>query len=412
MIALDVSLATILLLCLGGLTAWFPIAAIISWVLLLETSPELWLANAFGREAVTGILKAAGLVLAVILGLRAGFKRDRYNPAFAFLFMFTIGLAHGFYPGLSLLESLRSLIGSASPFVFGFIKLPASWRRAVARAVIYGPIFAVAFWAALSLAGQAPIFSVEQGTLRLGGPGEPPFLAGFALVAIYALLLEVLRQPKPADFGLLAVNFMILLLTGARAPLFLAVALMFLALLMPAPGLNAFRRIMILAGAGAVVSIGIIFAGHLSFIRVVGLAQLGEASDLSNRNLVWPVFEQAIAASPWFGWGVGAAKFVVPLGSPLVGLIGTNAAHNEYLRMAVEGGAVGATLLMGLMALWVWRGSAGLPTPSRLILRLSLLAFALHSATDNTLIATTSSVLFMWMAATFATGEEAARAAP
>ncbi len=410
--ALDLSLAACLLLCLGGLTAWFPIAATVAWILLLETSPELWLWNAVGRETVIGITKAAGLVLAVILGMRAGFKRDRYNPAFAFLFMFGVGVAHGLYPGLSLLESVRSLIGSAAPFVFGFVKLPAAWRRAVVRAVIFGPVFALGFWAVLSLAGQDAMFSVEQGAIRLGGPGQPPFLAGFALVAIYALLLELLARPRAVDCWMLAVNFVILLLTGARAPLFLAAMLMVAAVLLPAPGLSAFRRIMILAGAGAAVSLAVIFAGSLSFIRVIGLARLGETADLSNRDLVWPAFERAIAQSPWFGWGAGAGKVVVPVDSPLGALIGTNAAHDEYLRIAVEGGVVGAALLLGLMTLWVWRGSAGLAYPRRMVLRLILLAFAVHSATDNTLIATTSSVLFMWMTAVFATGEEAATAAP
>jgi hypothetical protein len=46
-----------------------------------------------------------------------------------------------------------------------------------------------------------------------------------------------------------------------------------------------------------------------------------------------------------------------------------------------------------------------------MVLRLVLLAFAAHSATDNTLIATTSSVLFMWMTAVFASAEEASTAA-
>jgi O-antigen ligase len=411
MIALDLSLAAILVLCLGGLAAWFPIAATIAWVLFLETSPELWLASAAGREVVIAAAKAAGLVLAVILGLRAGFKGDRYNPAFAFLFMFCVGLMHGLYPGLSLLESLRSLIGSAAPFVFGFVKLPLAWCRAAMRAVIYGPVFAVGFWAVLSLTGQGTLFSLEQGAIRLGGPGQPPFLAGFALIAIYALLLELLARPKLLDCWMLAVNLVILLLTGARAPLFLAVLLMFAAVLLPSPGMNAFRRIMILAFAGAVLSLALIFAGHLSFIRIVGLTQLGEVADLSNRDLIWPAFERAIAQSPWFGWGVGAGKSVLPVNSPLGALIGTNAAHDEYLRIAAEGGAVGAALLLGLMALWVWRGSAGLASPRRMVLRLILLAFAIHSATDNTLIATTSSVLFMWMTAVFASGEEAARAA-
>jgi O-antigen ligase len=249
----------------------------------------------------------------------------------------------------------------------------------------------------------------EQG-LRLGMPGQPPFLAGFALIAIYALLFEFLRRPARTDLFLLALNFVILLLTGARAPLALALAIM-LATIFLAPGMTAFRRIMALAGAGALAAAAALCLGSLSFIRAVGLTQIGDGLDLSNRTLIWPAFEQAIAASPWFGWGVGAGKVVVPVGSPLGVLIQTNAAHNEYLRIAAEGGFVGLALLAALLALWTMRGSSTLPRPQRIFLRLCLAAFAVHSATDNTLIATTSSIFFIWLSAVFASGAEGSKAA-
>jgi hypothetical protein len=40
-------------------------------------------------------------------------------------------------------------------------------------------------------------------------------------------------------------------------------------------------------------------------------------------------------------------------------------------------------------------------------MRLVFLAFAVHSLTDNTLIATTASVLFAWVSAVFARGAAA-----
>jgi O-antigen ligase len=410
MMALETSLGLACLLCLGGFAAWFPVAATVLWILLLETSPDLWLfALIGGREMIIGVAKAAGLILALILAIRAGGRRDRYNPGFAFAFMFGAGLMHGFYPGLSMLESVRSLIGSAAPFAFGFVKLPPDWRRAVTRAVIYGPVSAVGFDLCLWAAGDHAPYVFELG-LRLGMPGQPPFLAGFALIALYALLLELLRRPARTDFFLLAVNLVILLLTGARAPLALALAMMLAALFL-APGMTAYRRIMALAAAGALAAVAALCLGSLSFIRVVGLTQIGDGLDLSNRTLIWPAFEQAIAASPWFGWGVGAGKVVVPVGSPLGVLIQTNAAHNEYLRIAAEGGAVGLLLLVALLVLWTIRGTRSLPRAERILVRLSLAAFAVHSATDNTLIATTSSIFFIWMSAVFASGEEGSKAA-
>jgi len=412
MMALEASLGFAGLLCLGGFAAWFPAAATVLWICFLETSPELWFPPLpGGREMVIGAAKATGLVLALILAIRAGGKRDRYNPSFAFAFMFGTGLVHGLFPGLSLLESFRSLIGSAVPFVFGFVKLPAEFRRAVVRAVVWGPVAAVGFDFCLWASGGYAPYAFEQGTLRLGWPGQPPFLAGFALIAVYALLLELLARPSRAFFLLLAVNFIILLLTGARAPLFLALAMMLAALFL-APKTTAYRKIMVLAAAGAAAALAALCLSSLSFIRAVGLTQLGEGLDLSNRTLVWPAFEQAIAASPWFGWGAGAGKVVVPVNSALGAILQTNAAHNEYLRIAAEGGFFGLALLIVLLALWTIRGTRTLPRPEKIFVRLALAAFAIHSATDNTLIATTSSVFFIWVSAAFASGEEESKAAP
>ena len=83
---------------------------------------------------------------------------------------------------------------------------------------------------------------------------------------------------------------------------------------------------MALAAAGALVAVAVLFLGQFHFIRIVDLLQLGQAGNLSNRNLIWPYFEAAIAASPWFGWGVGAGKVVVPTSHGIAALIGTNAA--------------------------------------------------------------------------------------
>ncbi len=83
-------------------------------------------------------------------------------------------------------------------------------------------------------------------------------------------------------------------------------------------------------------------------------------------------------------------------------LLGTTAAHNEYLRMGVEGGYVGIFVLVVLMTLWGWShtrlAAAGRPLRSAAV----LIAFAIHSITDNTLIAGTASVLFAWFSAAFA----------
>lgn len=398
-------LVVLLTLCLLGLTLRFPRAACVLSILALETSPDSWLSPLTGgHEMIIGILKAFGLVLVAVLWLRTGARWDRYNPSLAFTVMFLAGLMHGLHPGLTLLSSLRSLIGSAAPFLFGFVRLPENFGQAVRRATICGPLFTIAFGSLLAITGLAPLYVLEQGALRLGGSGEPPFLAGFALIAVYAGLIEHARRPNHLEAGLIALNLLIILLTGARLPLALAVLLIFSLLILQ-------RRLMALAACGAAAALSVMFLNNLTFLRIIDLAQLGEAANLSHRDLVWPYFQAAITASPFFGWGIGAGKIIIPVTSQLTTLIGTNAAHDEYLRIGSEGGIFGLVLLVTCIFLWVMRGTCPLPRDQRWLIRLIFLGFMAHSATDNTLIATTSSIFFIWVSTVFATAPEAAKRA-
>lgn len=392
------SLVVLFAVCILGLTIRHPRQAAILWILALETSPDSWLDRLAGmaqHETIIGLLKAFGLVLALAMALRHGLRRDRYNPAFAFAAMFLTGLAHGLYPGLTLLSSLRSLIGSASPFLFSFLRLPADFRAAVIRATFWGPLGAVGCGAVLAALGLDHMYVFEQGALRLGATGEPPFLAGFALIGVYAALVACAGSPNRAAIAALLVNLAIILLTGARMPLAIA-SFEILALLILQ------GRILLLAGAGAMAAGALLFSGWLGFLRVIDLTQLGEAASLSNRDMVWPYFQGAFLASPWLGWGVGAGKIIIPVTSQLNAVLGTNAAHDEYLRIGAEGGLFGLALLIALIALWVWRGSAPMAPAQRLMVRLIFIGFAIHSATDNTMIATTSSVFFIWASCIFA----------
>jgi O-antigen ligase len=391
-------MAVVALLCGAAAALWFPLAATVLWMAVIECTPELWRSGA--HEGIIGAEKAAGILLVLLLALRFGLRSDRYNPAFAFAAMFVIGPIHGLYPGLTLLSSLRSLLGSAGPFLFGFVRTGTSFRQVVARMATIGALLNLLAGIVLNLLHIHPLYDLEDGAFRLGGAGIPAFLGGFALIGVYAGLLEILRAEAPdagspwLDFLLLGVNLTLLLLSGARAPLFLAVLLCLITFLMRG-------RVIVLAAGGALAALVVLFAGQFGFIRAVNLLQQGQAENLSNRNLIWPQFEAGLAASPWVGWGVGAGKMVVPASAGIAQLLGTTAAHNEYLRIGCEGGFFGLALLIVCMALWAWRGSEPLPRAERWFMRLVFLAFGVHSATDNTLIATTSSVLFIWTSAVF-----------
>lgn len=407
-----------LLLLLGlGLAAAIayarPVAAMAAWLLVVETTPEMWLSDMIGHhELIIAVLKSVGLLIVALAALRNGARFDRFNPAYAFAAMFGAGLVHGFWPGLTMMASFRSLVGSAAPFAPGFLRLTPAMRRAIIRCVIIGPSFTVGYGAVLAAIGARALYGTQQGAVRLAASSDPAFLGGFAMIAIFAGLIEFLRAGRLRESGWIGVNFVILLASGARAPLALATAVTLATLLaIPSPHLPIARRIALLGAGGAALGVVVMAFSALHLIRVVDLIHLGEAGDLSNRNLIWPDFEAAIARSPFLGWGVGAGKVIVPLHSRLGRFLGTNAAHNEYLRISAEGGVIGAVLLFGLLWLWLRRGSAALPAGQRLVIRLVFLAFAVQSFTDNTLIATTSLAFFTWARAVFADADEGPPAA-
>jgi hypothetical protein len=371
------------------------------WLLLAGATLEMTLADIIGPAAfqsTIAAIKASELGLALLCVVRYGVCLDAFNPALAFVAMFVAGLAHGLHPGLTPADSLRSLLGSVAPFAFAFSRVPPCWGSAIVRATVWIPLLSVTGGVALDIAGIRPLFQ-DSGGQRLAGLGHPAFLAGFCLVAIYACLVLLYREGRPRWLLMLATNFLILVLTGARAPLAYAVAVTGLTLgfLRSSAFPRRYRILPMLLGA-CLLPLLVVLVGELPTVRLFNVLN-SEAANLSGRELLWPPFEQVAAASPWLGWGIGAGNAIISPDSELAQIIQSRAAHNEYLRMLVEGGQIGRGLLIVLFVLWVVRHTQRLPRTDKVIMRLVFVAFAAHAYTDNVLIATTACVFF-----TFATG--------
>lgn len=382
------------------------------WLAVTACSLEMTIADQFGEQAfqpTIAVIKGIGIGLAAVAVLRYGPRLDLFNPAYAWVVMFAGGLVHGLWPGLTAGESLRSLIGSVAPFAFGFSRLSPGWARTIIRTTIWAPLLSVAGGAVLDAAGIRPLF-IDSGGLRLAGFGHPAFLAGVCEAAVYACLTEFYRNGRRRDFCLLGVNLLLLLLTGARSPLALAVMVVALSLLLVrSPAFPTRSRLLLLLSGAAAVPLAIVLAvglvpSDVSSVRVFELLS-ANFDNLSGRQLLWPYFEQAAAGSPWLGWGVGAGNLVIPPAGPVARLLQTWAAHNEYLRIEVEGGQIGRTLLVLSFILWVRRHTAMLCGSDRAIMRLVFIALAVHAFTDNVLISTPACVLFAFATAVFARGE-------
>ncbi len=108
------------------------------------------------------------------------------------------------------------------------------------------------------------------------------------------------------------------MLTGARAPLFYAVAVTAVSLLSIRSTVFAARhRLVLILSALALLPVLALLAGALGEIRLFNVV-VNETTNLSGRGLLWPNFEEAAARSPWFGWGVGAGNVVIPHDSEIV----------------------------------------------------------------------------------------------
>jgi O-antigen ligase len=396
----------------AALLVWRHIeAASAVWLVLTACTPEMAMHDWIGPEAfqpTIAAMKGSGLILALLCAVRFAPALDLLNPAFAFLAMFLTGLGHGLYPGLGLSESLRSLVGSGAPYAFAFSRPGRRWCAAMIRATQVAPLVAVALGAALDLAGLRPLF-LDSGGWRLQATGHPAFLAGAALAAIYACLIEFYRRGRKQDLALMGLNLAILVLTGARAPLFYGVAVVGLTLaFVPAPAVPRRMRFQLLLAALCLLPVLLVCARSLDGLRVFNLL-LNDAGDLSGRTALWSYFEAASAHAPWFGWGVGAGNLIVPPDAKVIALMHTWAAHNEWLRVLVEGGQLGRALLVLMFALWAWCHTRALEYSERLIMRLVFVVFACHAWTDNVLISTSASVLFTFCAAVFARGAAEAR---
>lgn len=401
------------LLAAGGLLlVWRHLtASCVAWVMVTGLTPEMTLTDLIGPEAFAptiAAIKGTEIGLVTLMILRFGPLADRFNPAWAFAAMAVASAAVGMHPELTPSAMVRSLIGSITPFLLFFCVKPRGWGEAMRRAIAWIPLLSVVLGGALDLAGIRPLF-VDSGGARLAALGHPAFLAGVCLPALYAGLLRWLRTGAQSDMLLPGVNGLILILTGARAPVACAAAVFLLSLMFaPAPAITRAHRLIPCLAALAVLPMALLLGQSFSALRLFTLIG-GEAGHLSGRDLLWPLFEAAAGQAPWFGWGPGAGNLIIDPRSQIAQRLHTWAAHNEYLRLRVEGGYVGGTLLIVFLLSWATARTRRLPSPERLVTRLILAAFAIHAVTDNVLISSPACVFFAFVAAVCADEGKPAR---
>jgi O-antigen ligase len=370
------------------------------------------LADAGGGSVGTlgaAVVKIIPFVIAAMLSFRYGLATTINWPFLAFtlvavasLVVLPIGRVSTFG------EMARSFIGSTAPFVLAFAAAPRPLWSAFCKAVVLVPAISAGLGL---LAWPAGIYPAFDHNWRFQGLHSPPFLAGFCVTAIFAATLEYLRGFRTRWLGLGGVAMAILLATQARAPI--GAVMLFLMLVFALSDRRSFplRHKLDLALGGLLPAL--LLLGPLAYFALDRFLGAEGHEQFSGRDVIWPYFLDAIEARPLFGYGLGAGKLIVDPEDPQIRLIRSNAAHNEYLRLSVDAGIVGCTLVFGAIIAWIWSGTRQVRAVDRLVLRSALVAALLHSAFDNTLIASTAVMQFGWFAAALARARlERAEAAP
>jgi len=351
-----------------------------------------------GGSVGAAAVKVVPFALAGVLLLRYGPAREINWPFLAFIAV--AGLSIAILPIghiATQADMVRTLIGSTAPFVLGFVLAPRRVWNLLIRGATLVPIISAGASALTTLAGFWPSFDMGG---RFQGMHIPPFLAGFCVTAIFAATMEYLRGFQVRWLVIGGIDLAILLLTQARAPL-IAVAI-FLGLVFILSGRHIFplKRKVDLAIGGMIP--GMVALGPALYFALDRVANM--SGDMSGRDIIWPYFLDAIRARPLFGFGLGAGKLIVDPEDPMIRLLGSNAAHNEYLRLSVDAGIVGCAGIFLSIIVWVWSGTTKVPPADRLVMRAALVAALVHSGFDNTLIASTAVMQFSFFAAAMARG--------
>jgi hypothetical protein len=298
-------------------------------------------------------------------------------------------------PSLSA-ENVRSSLSLLLLFVIFVTPLDYKSSRMVAHTIAWLPVFVVAYGAILSIVGEHTLFKVDfLGNSRLQGATIAAYLGAIGLPATVIAVRMLSLRWAWSWFGLAATNLAILVATGARMPLVLAIFCSSLGYLH-----TVIRRG---RGAGILITSFTLLLTVLPAILIFG-SKFGRFADFDNgadytsgRALLWslltdePVFEHPL------GHGVGAATALLRNAKLKIGTI---APHNEYIRFYYDFGLL-PTIIIFVWILWAFKaaslrlpGTVGRSDPE-IWPSLYLIGLLVFCVTDNVFTMTPSLTLLI-----------------
>jgi O-antigen ligase len=282
-------------------------------------------------------------------------------------------------------DSLKALLGLTAPLLLMAVRWPEREAGRLLHLVLVLPIISIAVGIVFQATGIQPVVMKEfTGAPRLQGANIPAHLAFLAFTALMASILLWKKRPHGNAFllGMMAVHFLILLLTGTRGPLLASMPLVLLFLADMARQFFKGRSGLVVPLAGIAIVLGTSVLWQLDNLLKRSFTRSSSAGiDLSGREEAWRYFLERAAEAPWLGNGLGSvllandgtlyAGFVVP--------------HNEYIRFYHDCGIIGAALLFASMLAVLGKAAGNMAAGMKWYWSAMTAGFLLYSVSDNTL---------------------------
>ncbi len=295
------------------------------------------------------------------------------------------------YSGFSFNRFVRALVSFVAPWLLLAAEPTTSDRDHLLRTLGWMPIVMVGIGAIYDAAGLSPLWHTDfLGAPRLQGSTMPSGLGTIGMLGVVACAIGFAVHGRLTFVSLGAVDFLILILSAARMSLALTLlvcAAVYFAMVRKSAGTLVLTIVFgIVTAAGVLLTIG------------QPLLTRFESESLSGRSLIWEYLGTWLDKYPAFGVGLGHQILLLP--EHVMQQTGTMAAHNEYLRLAVETGYFGAVLIFGglvLLCLNLW---ASLRVNFQFAFLAACIAFFIYCRTDNAI--SSSFTPFLLVLASFA----------
>lgn len=313
------------------------------------------------QSVIKGLVWVIALIYGAVHGHKLLFKGGLLQFSLALYCLFAFATA--FYSKAIMLGVGSGIALVAIAFYAAHI---TSWPRERVHTLWRVLFFSIAFVAFVSLAmyfvlpeWARDLKASGAGRLRgVTGSGNSmgPISAIGVLAGLYVVASSRSAGARAVALVLTIVVAVVLLLTQSRGSM-IGLAGAFIIVL-------ALRNFVVAAFslAGGVVALWFLLQpewldGLIS--SIAGLlsrsGRVDEITSFTGRSDIWAAIIPRIAASPWFGYGLGSPRIVVS--EAYVGRWGQTyeSAHNWFLEALISFGVVGAAMLAGFLVLLAWQ---------------------------------------------------------